>query len=41
MYWYEKENGDLLKFEKQSFLQFMQEYNHPGMKLMFSYDNRH
>ena len=41
MYWYEKENGDLLNFEKQAFLQFMREYNHPNMKMMFSYDNRH
>ena len=39
MYWYEKENGALLRFEKDAFLKFMREYNHP--KMMFSYDNQH
>ena len=41
MYWYEKENGDLLKFEKDSFLKFMREYNHPNTKMMFSFDKKH
>lgn len=41
MYWYEKENGALLQFEKDAFLKFMREYNHPNMKMMFSYDNKH
>ena len=41
MYWYEKENGDLLKFEKESFLKFMREYNHPNTKMMFSFDKKH
>lgn len=41
MYWYEKENGALLRFEKDAFLKFMREYNHPDMKMMFSYDNQH
>lgn len=41
MYWYEKENGALLRFEKDAFLKFMREYNHPNMKMMFGYDNKH
>ena len=41
MYWYEKENGALLRFEKDAFLKFMREYNHSDMKMMFSYDNQH
>lgn len=39
MYWYEKENGDLLKFEKDCFLRFMREYNHPDMKMVFKIEN--
>lgn len=41
MYWYEKENGSLLKFEKECYLQFMREYNHPNEKLAFSFDKQH
>ena len=41
MYWYEKENGALLQFEKDAFLKFMREYNHPNMKMRFGYDTKH
>lgn len=39
-YWYEKEGGSLLKFEKECYFQFMREYNHPQQRLSFSYDNK-
>ena len=39
-YWYEKENGNLLKFEKECYFQFMREYNHPKQKLSFSFDKK-
>lgn len=40
MHWYEKENGDLLKCEKDGFKQFMREYGHPDMKMQFSCDKQ-
>lgn len=41
MYWYEKENGELLRFEKECYLQFMREYKHPDMRLSFMFDSMH
>jgi len=40
-YWYEKENGALLNFEKQCYFNFMKEYNHPGLRVSFDYDKQH
>ncbi|MEY8428136.1 hypothetical protein AALA00_10555 [Lachnospiraceae bacterium 46-15] len=39
-YWYEKENGELLRFEKECYLQFMREYNHRDVKLAFVFDKK-
>lgn len=39
-YWYEKDNGSLLQFEKDCYFQFMREYNHPGQRLTFSFDKQ-
>lgn len=38
MYWYQKENGALLEFEKACFIRFMKEYSNPNIRLAFSYD---
>ncbi len=37
-YWYEKENGSLLQFEKECYFKFMRDYNNSQLKLQFSYD---
>nr|WP_317343641.1 hypothetical protein [Blautia caecimuris] len=39
-YWYEKEHGSMLRFEKECYFQFMREYNHPQQRLSFSFDNK-
>ena len=39
-YWYEKEGGSLLQFEKECYFQFMREYNHPQVELRFSFDKK-
>lgn len=40
-YWYEKEGGSLLRFERECYFQFLREYNHPQVELRFSYDKKH
>lgn len=40
-YWYEKENGELLRFEKDCYLKFMKEYNNPDERLTFCFDKNH
>ena len=39
-YWYEKESGALLNFEKECYFKFLKDYNHPDLFIQFSYDNR-
>lgn len=39
-YWYEKENGGLLQFERNCYFEFMRKYNNPQQKLSFSYDKQ-
>lgn len=39
-YWYEKDSGSLLRFEKECYLQFMRDYNHPDQRLTFFFDKQ-
>jgi len=37
MYWYEKDRS-LFQFEKDCYMQFLREYNHPDCRIEFTYD---